>query len=94
MDTPQENRQAGDRMALSIAVWELRQAIQSCLMHKNVGRFCNVFVMENGPQLELSGTVDSAWTHAQILSMVPDEERCVVDRIRVIPRAESYLFAG
>lgn len=80
--------------ALSIAVWELRQAIQRCLIQKDVGRYCNVIVAEDGPQLTLSGTVDSEWTHAEILAMLPDEERCVVDRLQVIESPMLQRFAG
>lgn len=73
-------------MNFSKAVWALREAVHRRLIDKGVGRFCNVFVHQNGKLLELSGTVDSEWIHAEILSMVPDEERCISDNIKVIPR--------
>ena len=82
------------QFALSIAVWELRQAIQSCLIRKDVGRYCNVVVTENGPQLVLSGTVDSERTHAEILAMIPDEERCVVDNLQVVGSPMLQRVAG
>ena len=94
MDTMQNTFKVGARLALSIAVWELRQEIERCLLQKDVGRFCSVVVMENGRHLELSGTVDSEWTHAEILSLLPDDERCVSDRIEVISRPEAYRIAG
>ena len=68
----------------SIAVWELRQAVQQHLIQKDVGRFYNVTVTEDRNRLTLSGTVDSVWTHGEILAMVPDEERCVADHIQVV----------
>lgn len=86
--------QASARFAQSIAVWELRQAIQRCLIQKDVGRYCNVVVTEDGSQLTLSGTVDSVWTHAEILAMLPDEERCVVDRLEVIESPLYQRYAG
>ena len=94
MDTMQVTTGAEPQLALSIAVWELRQAVERCLLQRDVGRFCNVIVTENGRQLELSGTVDSPRTHAEILSLLPDEERCVLDHIQVISRPEAYLIAG
>ena len=94
MGTMQNTSKACPPIALSIAVWELRQAIERCLLQKDVGRFCNVFVKENGRHLELSGTVDSTWTHAKILSLLPDDERCVSDHIQVVPRPEFYRIAG
>ena len=94
MDTMQGTSEVGAKVALSIAVWDLRQAVERCLLQKDVGRFCNVIVKENGRHLELSGTVDSEWTHAEILSLLPDDERCVADNIQVISRPESYRIAG
>ena len=78
----QETASAG--ITSSIAVWELRQAVAQCLIEKNVGRFCNVTVTEENCRLTLSGIVDSEWTHAEILAMIPDEERCVKDNIQVV----------
>jgi hypothetical protein len=69
----------------SFAVWQLRESIERCLMNRGVGRTCNVMVHQKGHVLELTGNVDSEWTHCEILAMVPDEERCVVDNIKVVP---------
>ena len=78
----------------SKAVWELREAIQRCLIEKGVGNFCNVIVRQNGKMLELSGTVDSDWTHAEILAMLPDEERCISDNIQVVSPPFPQSFAS
>ena len=82
------------RSTSSIAVWELRQAVEQCLIQKDVGRFCNVTVIEDGIRLILSGIVDSEWTHAEILAMIPDEERCVVDNLQIVPSPMLQRFAG
>jgi hypothetical protein len=80
---------AEGELNFSRAVWELREAVHRRLIDKGVGRLCNVIVHQKGTFLELSGTVDSEWTHAEILAMLPDEERCIADNIQVIPPLRS-----
>lgn len=69
----------------SVTVWQLRESIARHLSNKGVGRTCHVVVTRNGKVLTLAGSVDSESTHFEILSMIPDEERCVQDNIQVQP---------
>jgi hypothetical protein len=89
-----EEKTMGVEIVPSIAVWKLRDAIHRRLIDRDVGRFCNVVVTHNGKHLELSGTVDSLRTHAEILSLIPDMEQCVAHDIEVISSPLSYRFAG
>lgn len=73
------------RQLFSVTVWQLRETIARHLSNKGVGRTCHVVVTRNGQVLTLAGSVDSESTHFEILSMIPDEERCVQDNIQVQP---------
>ena len=80
-----EHRSPSHQDMFSVTIWQLREAIARHLLNKGIGRTCNVVVGRKGKVLELLGNVDSEWTHFEILAMVPDEERCVVDKIQVLP---------
>ena len=87
MEQIQDMRQAPPfGQVFSVTVWQLRESIARHLSNKGIGRTCHVVVTRAGKMLRLSGTVDSESTHFEILSMIPDEERCLQDMIQVRPR--------
>ena len=75
-----------DRPTFSYKLWELRHAIDRCLIERNVGHYCQVTVDLKERWFELEGFIDSEWTRAVLFSLVPatNGKRYIIDKLKIV----------